>query len=207
MVNQCSANSGNLGSSLYSSSGPITISQGSRGYTGSPSTSGIFNQFVSNDIGTSNYARGINDDSSTDTMLALETLEKPLFPLYKVQLEDASKQQHQSADMERMLVGRVSENRLLNSELSSIFPKEALDLFQDVLELAKQFEIITQIVKGFDQLDDLEYRCVAVQYRLLSYDYKNLASAQSLEHGWELGIQGLCRITTLIFFGMYSRSS
>jgi hypothetical protein len=92
-------------------------------------------------------------------------------------------------------------SRLLRSELSSIFSEETLDIFRDINDLANQFEVISQIVTDYGQLDDLEYRCVAVQYRLLSYDYKSLTSVESLDRGWDSIIEGLCRITAITFFG------
>lgn len=67
-------------------------------------------------------------------------------------------------------------------------------------DLANQFEVIDQIITTPEQLDDLEYRCVSVQHRLLSYEYSCPSLDDSSLHA-HTTIRQLCLIATLIFFG------
>ena len=138
-------------------------------------------------------------------MLALETLQKPRFPLYKVELLHEPIQVIPAASQKQTLRDQSRGSRLLSSELTNNFSVETVEIFHEVHDLSKQFEIICQTVTDFDQLDDLEYRCVAAQYHLLSYDFQSLASMEPLDRGWDSIIEGLCRITTLIFFGTSPR--
>ena len=75
-----------------------------------------------------------------------------------------------------------------------------LDIFREIQDLARPLEVIDHVLKTPEQLDDLEYRSVSVQYYLLSSDYNTL---QSMEASAVIDaiIQKLCLSTTLIFFG------
>ena len=49
-----------------------------------------------------------------------------------------------------------------------------LDIFREIQDLARPLEVIDHVLKTPEQLDDLEYRSVSVQYYLLLSDYNNL---------------------------------
>lgn len=139
---------------------------------------------------------------STDTMLALQTLAKPLFPLVEINWRTRSPCTTFYGNSELTPARITTGFRFLNSDLSGIFPQEWLEIIREVQELAGLFEVIDQIVTTPEQLDDLEYRCVAVQHRLLSYNYSCQPLDDLSPHITSI-IRKLCLITTLIFFGKY----
>ena len=133
-------------------------------------------------------------------MLALQTLGKPLFPLHEVDWQIRSPRTISSRDLGATTGSIKSGSRLLHSRLSTIFSKDLLEIFQEVHDLLNQFEAIDQIIMTPEQPDDLEYRCVLVQYHLLFYDYSCPALGDSLLDA-KTTIRQLCLIATLIFFG------
>jgi hypothetical protein len=93
-----------------------------------------------------------------------------------------------------------SGSYLLQSDLCNIFPQEMLDIFREVHDLARQLEVIAHMIKTPEQLDDLEYRCVSVQYYLLSFDYNTLQSMEA-PAAIDAIMHKLRLSTSLIFFG------
>jgi hypothetical protein len=75
-----------------------------------------------------------------------------------------------------------------------------LDIFREVHDLARQLEVIAHMIKTPEQLDDLEYRCVSVQYYLLSFDYNTLQSMEA-PAAIDAIMHKLRLSTSLIFFG------
>ena len=130
-------------------------------------------------------------------MLALSTLERPHFPLYSAKIDS----NYDSATA-------PTEQPVHASELLQILDHESLDILSEIQILNEDFDHFTSRIATVSDLDDIEYRCVATQHRLLSFDYKSLmfTEAESPTIHTETQSQilrGCCRLAMLIYFGEY----
>jgi hypothetical protein len=131
------------------------------------------------------------DPYSTDCMLALSTLEQPLFPLYIADVESKYSSTRTSP-----------EPSVRTSELGHIVDNESLEMLSEIQTLAEDFDHFSDRVSIVSDLDDIEYRCVSIQHRLLSFEYKSLTFTTSSDaETWAQTLQGCCRLTMLIYFG------
>lgn len=120
-------------------------------------------------------------------MLALSLLEQPLFPLYSANVESTTTSPKPSTHA---------------SELAQILDEESQEILSEIQSLADDFDHFADRVLIVSDLDDIEYRCVSIQHRLLSFDYKSLAFiANGGAEKWSRTLQGCCRLTMLIYFG------
>ncbi|KIW13570.1 hypothetical protein PV08_08758 [Exophiala spinifera] len=136
----------------------------------------------------------------TDCMLAMTILERPRLPLYSARIAGFN---HVSATAAQPPPPPIEQPAFHGSELSQILDRESLGILSEIQTLDEGFEHFTTRVATVSDLDDIEYRCVATQHRLLSFDYKSLMFTDAVSptvHTESQILQGCCRLTMLIYF-------
>jgi hypothetical protein len=135
-------------------------------------------------------------------MLALGKLERPLFPLYHVEIR--------SLPIPMSLIRRTREVDIMSSKMTPPLSEECWQILSEIRQLTNEFDHLSTRVSCAQELDDIEYRCVLVQFRLLNYDYAALEAFTQLINPsvdvWDQVFQGCYRLTLLIYFGKSSIS-
>jgi hypothetical protein len=132
-------------------------------------------------------------------MLSLGMLEPPVFPLYYVKIQP-----------DRLSTPQTQlwwKKNIAISKLVLIISEECQQILWEICQLTNDFDHLSTRVSSAQDLDDIEYKCVAIQYHLLNFDYTALASYTKLPvpptEAWEQIFQGCYRLTLLIYFGKH----
>jgi hypothetical protein len=137
---------------------------------------------------------------SLETLIAMNFLPQVAYPCWS-----ESKNADLQNSISQILAAQrpkssMSSSLLLHSETTKLVSEELLDNIRDTIHLVDRLEIMSKNPTDFGQYHRASADSMALQRRLLAFDYSSLAFLPPVRTP-HLLIPSLCRIATLIFFG------